>query len=188
MANIGRMANEGVLLAAGPLLDGGDLRGIFIFREDSVSHLREQVARDPAVHSGRLVMDLYPWIAPSGIGEPYRRMSARPGFRDSMVRMQLVLLRIGPAAARATSAEKKTVQMERTRGIIDALASGELATAGAITGGGDLRGVLVYRADSATAHRRTLDDPAVKAGHLVPEQHPWFAAYGTMPGDTLKAR
>ena len=188
MANNGRMAKEGLLLAAGPLLDGGDLRGVFIFRSDSVARLRQQVARDPAVSSGRLVLDLYPWFAPAGIGEPYRRMAARPGFRDSMIRHQLVLLKAGPKATAEVTKETKALQLERAVSIFRALASGELVTAGELSDAGELRGVLVYRADSATAHRRALDDPAVKAGHLVAELHPWFAAYGTMPGDTLGGR
>jgi uncharacterized protein YciI len=190
MANIGRMAKEGYLLAAGPLLDGGDLRGIFIFSSDSgPARLRAQVARDPAVSSGRLVMDIYSLLAPSGIGEPYRRMSARAGFRDSMIRHQLVLLKSSPKLTKEKARDERSFMIERE--------SGELAMAGIIAGGGKNRGsepmaglfeVLVYRTDSATAHRRALDDPLVKAGLLVAEVHPWLAAYGTMPGDTLDGR
>ena len=185
MANIGRMAKEGYLLAAGPLLDGGDLRGIFIFRSDSVARLRQQVARDPAVSSGRLVLDLYPWLAPAGIGEPYRKMAARPGYRDSMIRHQLVLLKAGPKATAGATKETEALRLRRSLSIMRAWPSGELVTWGDLSDAGDLWHVLVYRTDSATAHRRALEDPAVKAGHLVAELHPWFAAYGTMPGDTL---
>lgn len=187
MANIGRMAEEGVLLAAGPMGDSGDLRGILIFRADSVARLREQVARDPAVRSGRLVLDLYSWSAPAGIGEPYRKLAQRPGHRDSMVRMQLVLLKAGPKATREVTDESRAIQRDHDRGLLRGLASGELATAGPITGGGDLRAVLVYRGDSTFAHRRTMEDPAVKAGQFAIEQHPWWTGYGTMPGDTLHA-
>ena len=181
MANIGRMADQGVLLAAGPIGDRGDLRGIFIFRPDSLASIRELAGDDPAIRSGRLVLDLYSWSAPAGIGEPYRRSAQRPGHRDSMVRLQLVLLKAGPNATNEVNAEPRSLQAARFR----ALASGELATAGSFTDGGALRGVLVYRGDSAFAHGRALDDPAVKTGHLTVEMHPWFTAYGTMPGDTL---
>jgi len=186
MANIRRMADEGDLLAAGPLLDDGDIRGIFIFRADSSARLREAVARDPAVRSGRLVLDLYSWFAPSGIGEPYRRMAREPGHRDSMVRLRLVLLKKGPKSTMTVTEESNALQIAHVGGIIRGLASGELATAGPFADGGDLRGVLVYRGDSTFAHRRALEDPAVKAGHLVVEMHPWLSAYGTMPGDTLR--
>lgn len=187
MANINRMAQEGALLAAGPMGDRGDLRGIFIFRPDSVAALRERVARDPAVRSGRLVLDLLTWSAPSGIGEPYKRMAARPGHRDSMVRMQLVLLKTGPNATREATAASRELHLAHMGGILRGLASGELAAGGPIGDGGDLRGVLVYRGDSAFAHTRALEDPAVKAGHLSVEIHPWWVGYGTMPGDTVGA-
>ena len=186
MANIQRMADEGVLLAAGPFGDGGALRGVLIFRQDSTARLRQLVARDPAIASGRLTLDLYSWFAPAGIGEPYKRMAAQPGFRDSMVRMQLVLFKAGPQATREPTTEAMELQKAHVAGIFRGLLAGELATGGPFTDGGDLRSVLVYRGDSASAHRRALDDPAVKAGHLVVEMHPWYAAYGTMPGDTLR--
>jgi hypothetical protein len=48
-----------------------------------------------------------------------------------------------------------------------------------------LAGVFVFRGDSATARRLVLEDPMVKAGRLAVELHPWFCAYGVMPGDTL---
>jgi uncharacterized protein len=188
MANIGRMAKEGVLLAAGPMGDSGDLRGIFIFRADSIARLREQVAHDPAVQSGRLVLDLYSWFAPTGIGEPYKKLAQRPGHRDSMVKLQLVLLKAGPKSSPEATDEARTIQMDHVRGIFRGLASGELAVAGPFTDGGDLRGILVYRGDSTFAHQRALEDPAVKAGRLTVEIHPWWAGYGTMPGDTLLAR
>jgi uncharacterized protein YciI len=187
MANIQRMAEEGVLIAAGPLVDNGPIRGVFIFRQDSTARLRRLVARDPAVVSGRLVLDLFSWFAPAGIGEPYKRMAAEPGHRDSMVRLQLVLLRAGPKATREATPEAKALQQAHVAGIFRGLAAGELATAGPFSDGGDLRGVLVYRGDSTTAHRAALEDPAVKAQHLAIEMHPWLSAYGTMPGDTLRA-
>jgi len=187
MANIKRMANEGVLLAAGPMGDAGDLRGIFIFRADSVARLREAVARDPAVRSGRLTLDLFSWFAPSGIGEPYKKLAQKPGYRDSMVKLQLVLLKAGPKSTQEVTDESRAVQIAHVRGIFQGLASGELATAGPFTDGGDLRGVLVYRGDSTYAHGRALEDPAVKAGRLTVEMHPWWTGYGAMPGDTLRA-
>lgn len=187
MANIGRMADEGVLLAAGPMGDKGNLRGIFIFRADSTARLRELAGRDPAIRSGRLVLDLLSWSAPAGIGEPYRRMARQPGFRDSMVRYPLVLLKAGPRATRESTPESDSLQVAHVRGIVAGLASGVLASAGPFRGTGDLRGVLVYRGDSTLARQRALEDPAVRAGHLTIEMHPWFAAWGTWPGDTLAA-
>jgi uncharacterized protein YciI len=183
MANIRRMSEEGLLVAAGPLLDGGNLRGVFVFRDDSLVRLRALVARDPAVQSGRLVLDLYPWVAPAGIGEPYKRMAAKPGHRDSMVRYPLAILRAGPRAAEAAGVAD-SVRDAHAR-IIPALASGALASAGPFRDKGELKGVMVFRGDSAAAHRWALADPRVRAGDLAVEMLTWFAAWGTWPGDTL---
>jgi uncharacterized protein YciI len=140
------------------------------------------------IRAGRLEMDLYAWWAPAGIGEPYKKMAKQPGFRDSMVRMPLVLLKRGPKWSAQPSAEAGRVQMAHVRGIFAGLASGVLATAGPFTNGDDRRGVLVFRGDSASAHRWAMADSAVQAGHLTVEMHPWFAAYGTMPGDTARMK
>ena len=61
MDNIGRMANEGKLVLAGPFLDNGELRGIYIFNVATVEEAAELTATDPAIQAGRLVMELHPW-------------------------------------------------------------------------------------------------------------------------------
>ena len=180
MANIGRMFEEGLLVASGPVLRGGQIRGVFVFRDDSLARLRERVARDPAVRSGRLVMDLHPWIAPAGIGAPYRRMAAQTGHRDSMCRFPLALMKRGSAAALPESLRKA-----HDRAIVAGLASGELASAGPFLDDGDIRGIVVFRGDSTAAQRWVTANPAVRAGHLTTEMLTWFAAWGTWPGDTL---
>jgi uncharacterized protein YciI len=49
MANIRRMSKSGLLVAAGPFLDNGDLRGLFVFRADSVKDVLPEVALDPSI-------------------------------------------------------------------------------------------------------------------------------------------
>ncbi len=61
MDNIMRLANEGKLVLAGPFLDKGELRGIFIFNVETVEEARILTETDPAIQSGRLVMELHPW-------------------------------------------------------------------------------------------------------------------------------
>jgi uncharacterized protein YciI len=59
MANIRRLAKSGALALAGPLEDGGDLRGIFILRADSLEAARELAAQDPGVKAGRFAAKVY---------------------------------------------------------------------------------------------------------------------------------
>lgn len=67
MANIGKMAEDGKLVMAGPFLDEGNLRGIYIFDVQSIEEARELTNSDPAVQAGSLVMELHPWYGSAGL-------------------------------------------------------------------------------------------------------------------------
>lgn len=69
MENIGRLADEGVLVLAGPFLDDGELRGIYIFAVESVEEAQALTATDPAVQEGRLIMELHPWYGSAAVME-----------------------------------------------------------------------------------------------------------------------
>jgi uncharacterized protein YciI len=69
MANIEKLAKEGVLTLAGPFLDDGALSGIFIFNVESVEKAKLLTESDPAVISGRLVMELHPWYGSAAVME-----------------------------------------------------------------------------------------------------------------------
>lgn len=67
MANIKRLAKEGKLIVAGPFLDGGDLRGIYIFDVKTVEEAAALTATDPAIKAGSLVMELKPWYGSASL-------------------------------------------------------------------------------------------------------------------------
>ena len=67
MANINRLAEMKKLVVAGPFGDNGRLRGIFVFRVGSIDEAKALTATDPAVQSGRLAMEIHPWMVPEGI-------------------------------------------------------------------------------------------------------------------------
>ena len=69
MANINRMAEEGKLVLAGPFLDGGDIRGIYIFDVRTVEEAKALTETDPAIQAGRLVMELHPWYGSAAMME-----------------------------------------------------------------------------------------------------------------------
>jgi uncharacterized protein YciI len=72
MANIQRMAEEGTLVLAGPFMDDGDLRGIYVFNVPTVEDARKLTETDPAVKSGRLAMELHPWYGSAALMEVTR--------------------------------------------------------------------------------------------------------------------
>lgn len=59
--NIFRLADEGKLALAGPFLDGGDLKGVYIFNVETIEEAKALTETDPAVQAGRFTMELHPW-------------------------------------------------------------------------------------------------------------------------------
>lgn len=72
MANIQRMAEEGSLVLAGPFMDDGDLRGIYVFNVSTVDSARALTETDPAIKAGRLAMELHPWYGSAALQEVTR--------------------------------------------------------------------------------------------------------------------
>ena len=59
--NIQRLADEGVLVVAGPFMGAGDMMGIYIFDVETIEEAQELTASDPAIKRGSLVMELHQW-------------------------------------------------------------------------------------------------------------------------------
>lgn len=67
--NITRMAEAGQLVLAGPFLDNGETRGIYIFNVTTVEEAEALTATDPAIQAGTLVMELHPWYGSAALME-----------------------------------------------------------------------------------------------------------------------
>lgn len=67
MENIRRMAEAGHLVLAGPFMDDGETRGIYVFAVDSVEEAERLTATDPAIQAGSLVMELHPWYGSAAL-------------------------------------------------------------------------------------------------------------------------
>ena len=67
MDNIHRLANEGKLVLAGPFMDKGELRGIYIFDVTTIEEAQKLTETDPAIKAGRLVMELHPWYGSAAL-------------------------------------------------------------------------------------------------------------------------
>jgi uncharacterized protein YciI len=59
LAHLAKMENEGVLMMAGPLGEGGSHRGVLILDCASIEEAKTYVERDPAVKAGRLRGEYY---------------------------------------------------------------------------------------------------------------------------------
>ena len=66
MANMEAYANRGILQIAGPMMDDGDLRGIFILDVPDRAGAEAMCNDDPAVQAGRLMCEIHPWLSQPG--------------------------------------------------------------------------------------------------------------------------
>lgn len=69
MDNINRLVAEKKMIVAGPFLDDTDIRGIFIFNVATIEEAEALTLSDPAVKSGRLIMELHPWYGSAALIE-----------------------------------------------------------------------------------------------------------------------
>ena len=67
MANIGRMAEMGKLIVAGPFFGNDDLRGIYIFDVQTLEEAKALTETDPAIQAGVLKMDLKEWYGSAAL-------------------------------------------------------------------------------------------------------------------------
>jgi uncharacterized protein YciI len=69
LANIGRLAEAGKLVLAGPFFGDGDLRGIYVFDVETIEEAEALTKTDPAIQAGSLVMELIPWYGSAALME-----------------------------------------------------------------------------------------------------------------------
>ncbi len=69
LTNIFRLADEGKLVLAGPFLNDGELRGIYIFDVENLDEAKKLTETDPAIQQGTLSMELIPWYGTAALIE-----------------------------------------------------------------------------------------------------------------------
>src|SRR5262249_20011425 len=75
MANIGKMAADGVLKAAGPFADENRaILGVFVMKAASLAEAKRMAEQDPTVTNHRDIVDAHTWLGPKGIGEEYAKL------------------------------------------------------------------------------------------------------------------
>jgi uncharacterized protein YciI len=176
LAHLTKLSRAGKLVGAGPFGDGGDIRGILIFKAASVEEASLLGQDDPAVKAGRLALDIHTWWGPKGIGEKYAaEAKADPSIKAEMVVHQFAFLIKGPRWTGASSPDLDRLQTDHLAHIKKMADTGKLVAAGPLTGDGRIRGILIFRLDSADeAKAMAASDPKIKAGHLALELHPLF--------------
>ena len=69
MENIGKLANEGKIVVAGPFLEKNkeNYRGMFIFNTKSKEEAEQWVKTDPAVQAGIFSYEIFPWYGSAAL-------------------------------------------------------------------------------------------------------------------------
>jgi uncharacterized protein YciI len=67
MENIGKIAEMGKLVVAGPFFGNEDLRGLYIFDVQTLDEAKALTETDPAIQKGVLKMDLKEWYGSAAL-------------------------------------------------------------------------------------------------------------------------
>lgn len=107
---------------------------------------------------------------------PAKASDAGPGGYE-MTTYYVGFLYRGPKWTPEQTPETRKLQEAHMANIVRMGAEGKLVIAGPFTDDGTLRGLYVFRVASAEEARALVEsDPAVQAGRLRFELHPWYAA------------
>ena len=108
--------------------------------------------------------------------------SAPAGEPSQMGTVYLVLLKKGPAWTAQETPETRAVQEAHMANIRAMWKAGKLIVAGPLGDPGEIRGVFVFQVSTLEeATSLAASDPAVKAGRLVAEIHPWWVEKRVFP-------
>lgn len=183
MANIGKMARDGILVAAGPFEDTPrTISGIFVFTLDSLESAKRIAAQDPTVLEHRNMVDVHGWQGPPGIGVEYSRLhQADPKTPENMQVHPLFMLYRGPAWERQ-STERDSLLHAHSQYTAQLREHGKLSAGGSVEAADDLLDLVVFKAlPDDEAQHLMQDDPAVKAGLLRVEHHRWWCSDHVLP-------
>src|SRR5258706_6917142 len=112
--------------------------------------------------------------------------AAQPAPPQANIDYVFVFLRLSPDAPKQNDAEGEKLQAAHLANIKRLYDEGHLVAAGPFLDGTALRGILVLKTASRAEAQQWLDsDPAVKAGGLIGDLHPFAVPRGTFrtPGD-----
>lgn len=100
----------------------------------------------------------------------------------------MAFLKAGPNRdhSQVEAAELQKAHMENIGRLAE---EGKLSLAGPFMGDGDLRGIYVFNVKTIEeAEELTNTDPAIKAGRLVMELHPWYGSAALMQVNDIHNR
>ena len=174
IANVMSLLESGKAIIAGPLTDDSDIAGIFIFRASSAEEARAWAENDPAVKAGFFSAEMHPWWSED--------VMKKPATPIKMTTAYLALLTRGEKWTPEVTPATQELQKAHIANIVRLAEMKKLVVAGPFGDDGSLRGIFVFRVGSLEEARvLTQTDPAVQAGRLAIQLHPWLVPEGVLP-------
>lgn len=173
MANIRKLYKEHKLVIAGPFMDDGVLRGIFVIKADSLDQAKEWANSDPAIKAGRLSAEVRgPWmIRAQGIH--------KTDTPNTLEKYSLLLVHQGEKWDPKSPVPQDLVKQHLSY-LMGLMQQGKLALAGPFRDDGELKGTFIYSVPMDEAMKLESEDPLVENGFFKIEGHPWATAKGVL--------
>lgn len=168
------LLESGKAIIAGPLTDGGEIGGVFVFRASSAEEAKAWAEADPTVAAGVRIAEMHPWWSEDIFGKPAKPLKMTQTFLAFLTRGE----KWTPEKTPAT----EEIQKGHMANINKLAEMKKLVAAGPFGDNGRLRGIFVFRVASLEeAQALTATDPAVQAGRLAMQIHPWLVPEGVLP-------
>lgn len=165
----------GKAVIAGAFGDDTRIAGVFVLNASSPGEARAWEEADPLVKEGGFSVEVLKWWAAKGIMKS-------PPQPTKQATYYFTFLRHGPKWTAGRTPETEKLQADHMANINAMAKTGKLVIAGPFENGGDYAGVFVFKVSSLDEARALAEsDPAVKAGRLAAETHPWFVPQGSLP-------
>lgn len=174
IANVLSLLESGQVVIAGPFADNSDIAGIIVFRAKSADEARAWAEADPAVKAGFFAAEMHPWWSED--------VMKKPASPIKMTTAYIALLKRGEKWTPEKTPATEQLQKAHLANIGRLAEMKKLVVAGPFGDDGTLRGIFVFKvATLDEARALTETDPAVQAGRLAMDLHPWLVPEGVLP-------
>lgn len=169
------LVESGKAAIAGPFRDDARIAGLIVLNASSPEEARAMAQAGPLVKEGGFSVEVLKWWAAKGIMKPH----AQP-FKQ--MTYYFCFLRRGAKWTAERTPETQKLQEAHMANINAMAKTGKLVIAGPFEKAGEYAGVFVFKAGSLDEAKALADsDPAVKAGRLKTDVHPWLVGEGSLP-------
>jgi uncharacterized protein YciI len=173
-AYVSSLIESGKAVIAGRLDDHSEIRGVYILRAKSAEEARQWAEASPALRTGQLIAEMHPWWSED--------VMKKPSSSTKLTTAYLALLTRGPKWTPEKTPATAELQKAHLANIVRLAEMKKLVVAGPFGDDGVLRGIFVFKVASLEEARvLTETDPAVQAGRLAIDLHPWIVPEGILP-------